>query len=57
MILADVNLLLYAHREEFTNHGQCREWLEQLIASREPFGMANVVLSGFIRIATHHKVF
>jgi len=57
VILTDVNLLLCAHREELEHHRQCREWLEGLLGSREPFGMANVVLSGFIRIATHHRVF
>jgi len=56
VILTDVNLLLYAHREEFDQHRRCKEWLERMIASREPFGMANIVLSGFIRIATHRKI-
>jgi toxin-antitoxin system PIN domain toxin len=57
VILTDVNLLVYAHREEMELHAQSRQWLENLLAVGEPFGMANIVLSGFIRIVTHHKIF
>ncbi|MGB5889035.1 MAG: type II toxin-antitoxin system VapC family toxin [Thermoanaerobaculia bacterium] len=57
MILADVNLLVYAHREEFDQHRQSRQWLEGMLTSGEPFGMANVVLSGFVRLVTHRKIF
>ena len=57
MILTDVNLLVYAHREEFAQHPACLRWLEALLSSREPFGMANVVLSGFVRVVTHRRIF
>jgi toxin-antitoxin system PIN domain toxin len=57
LILTDVNLLVYAHREDFDQHLECRQWLEETLASGEPFGMANIVLSGFIRIVTHRKIF
>lgn len=57
MILPDVNILIQAHREEMERHLECRHWLEKVLSSSEPFGMANVILSGFIRIVTHHKIF
>lgn len=57
MILTDVNILLYSHREEFEQHERCRRWLEGVLTSGEPFAMANIVLSGFLRIATHHRIF
>ena len=34
-----------------------RAWLEAAIASDEPFGLSDLVLSGFVRIATHPRVF
>ena len=52
MILTDVNLLVYAHREDFDQHLQYRQWLEHVLESGEPFAMANVVLSGF-RVGMH----
>lgn len=57
MILCDVNVLLYAHREDFAEHARYRDWLTRLLESDEPYAMANVVLSGFVRIATHPRVF
>jgi predicted nucleic acid-binding protein len=53
VILTDVNVLLYAHREEVADHRRFRDWLETMIASPEAFGVTDVVLSGFLRIATH----
>jgi toxin-antitoxin system PIN domain toxin len=57
MVLPDVNVLVYAHREDSTHHAGCREWLETLVNSDESYGLAELVLSGFLRVATHPKVF
>jgi hypothetical protein len=57
MVLIDVNILVYAHREDATNHSAYREWLEALINSDQSFGMSDLVLSGFMRVVTHPKVF
>ncbi|MBN1947539.1 MAG: type II toxin-antitoxin system VapC family toxin [Bradymonadales bacterium] len=57
MILPDVNLLLYAHREEFPRHDEYRIWLEDMMARVEPFALAGVILSGFVRIATNPRLF
>lgn len=57
MILPDVNVLVYAYREDALQHGEYRDWLENTIQAEEPFGMADLVLSGFVRIVTHPKVF
>ena len=56
MRLLYVNVLLYAHREEASEHARYREWLESLLSGDEAYGMADLVLSGFVRIATHPKV-
>ena len=57
MILLDVNVLVHAFREASPDHAAYREWLTTAIAGDEPFGLAELVLSGFVRIATHPRVF
>lgn len=57
MVLIDVNVLVYAHRLESANHPAFRQWLEDLINSDQAYGMAELVLAGFIRIMTHPKIF
>jgi hypothetical protein len=55
--LVDVNVLVYAHRTAAPDHHAYRRWLEGILASDEPFGIADLVLSGFLRVATHPAVF
>jgi uncharacterized protein len=57
MVLPDVNVLVYAHREDAAHHAACRAWLEDVVNGNESFGISELVLSGFVRIATHPKVF
>jgi toxin-antitoxin system PIN domain toxin len=52
-----VNVLVYAHREDAPNHAAYREWLESMINSDQAYGMADLVLSGFLRVVTHPRVF
>ncbi len=57
MILPDVNVLIYAHREESDRHDEFRDWLEQVLASPATYGVSELVLSGCLRVLTHHRVF
>jgi toxin-antitoxin system PIN domain toxin len=57
MILPDVNVLVYAHWRYAPEHRRYREWLDGVIASDESYGIADVVLSGVIRIVTHPRIF
>lgn len=57
MLLADVNVFLYAHRPESARHDEFRGWLEQSLVGPEPFAVSELVLSSFVRIATHHRVY
>ncbi len=57
MLLPDVNVLVYAHREDAPDHDRHLAWLEQTVNSDEAFGLADIVLSGFIRVVTHPRVF
>lgn len=57
MILMDVNILVYAHREDTTDHPAYRDWVEETINSGGAYGVSELVLSGFLRVVTHPKVF
>lgn len=57
MILPDVNVLVYAHRSDADRHEEYRAWLEEAIAGPGPFGLSDLVLSGFLRIVTHPRIF
>lgn len=57
MVLPDVNVLVYAHREDALRHAAYRRWLEAVLKGDEAYAMSDLVLSGFIRVVTHPKVF
>lgn len=57
MLLPDVNVLVYAHREDAPNHERYREWLTELVNSPRAYGLSDLVLSGFLRVVTHPRVF
>jgi len=57
MILPDVNVLIYAHREECERHGEYKTWLEGVLGGSSSFGVSDLVLSGCLRILTHPRVF
>jgi toxin-antitoxin system PIN domain toxin len=57
MVLLDVNVLVYAHREDAPHHRQYLTWLEELINSDHAYGLTDLVLSGFLRVVTHPHVF
>ena len=57
MMLMDVNVLVYAHREDAKDHSAFRDWLESVINSNTAYGFSELVLSGFIRVVTHPEVF
>lgn len=57
MLSPDVNILVYAHREETPYHKRYADWLVKLINSDEPFAISELVVSGFLRIVTNQKIF
>lgn len=57
MLLCDVNVLVYAHREDAKDHARYRSWLEAVLNGEEAFGVSDLILSGFVRVVTHPKVF
>jgi toxin-antitoxin system PIN domain toxin len=57
LILLDVNVLVYAHREDTRDHEAFRTWLEDVVNSPHAYGVSDLVLSGFVRVVTHPRVF
>ena len=57
MLLPDVNVLVYAHREDAVDHPRYRDWLRALLSSDSAYGISELVLSAFVRIVTHSKIF
>jgi len=53
----DVNVLVYAHREDANHHRAYRDWVESVLNANTPYGFSELVLSGFVRVVTHPKVF
>jgi toxin-antitoxin system PIN domain toxin len=52
MMLLDVNVLVAAFRTELPQHADTHAWLNALVRDGQPFGMADGILSGFVRIVT-----
>jgi hypothetical protein len=57
MILCDVNIFVYAYRDDSPSHLRAKEWLESCIAADAPIGLSETVLSGFLRVVTHPRIF
>ncbi|MEE9394411.1 MAG: type II toxin-antitoxin system VapC family toxin [Planctomycetota bacterium] len=57
MQLFDVNILVYAYRADSSHHERVRPWFEALVDDPAPFGMAELALSGFLRIVSNRKIF
>jgi toxin-antitoxin system PIN domain toxin len=56
LILCDINVLVFAHREDAVDHERYAAWLDETIDSDEAYGVSEMVLSGFMRIVTNHRI-
>lgn len=52
-----MNILVYSFREDAPEHGPHRDWLMSLVQSDEAYAVSDHVLSGFMRIVTHPRIF
>ena len=58
MLLPDVNVLIYAHVEVSTpDHAAYAAWVTRMATGPEPFALSVLVLSAFVRIVTHPRIF
>jgi toxin-antitoxin system PIN domain toxin len=57
MRLVDVNVLVTAFRDTAPGHQVCRDLVADLVDGPLPYGVSDLVLSGFLRMATHPRIF
>jgi len=57
VVVPDVNVLVHAHRRDSPEHAPNRHWLERHASGDDPIGVPDFVLSGFIRVVTHPRVY
>ncbi len=57
MQLIDVNILIGAHRTDAPKHTEISQWLMHALQNYPGVAVSELVLSGFLRIVTHPKVF
>ena len=56
LFVPDVNILVYAFRADTDAHPACHAWLQRALVE-ERVGLADTILSGFVRIVTHPRIF
>lgn len=52
-----MNIYVHAFREAAPEHDRFRDWLRAALVGDEPVGVSELVLSGFVRVVTHPRVF
>ena len=57
MVLFDINIYVYAHREDSSYHVPIKKYVEKILKDNSPFGYSLLALSGFLRIITHPRIF
>ena len=57
MILPDVNVLIYAFRQDSSEYAVCRPWLDSVVAGNARFGMSPLALSAVVRITTNRRTY
>jgi toxin-antitoxin system PIN domain toxin len=55
--LPDVNVLIYSSRKDSPDHDRFAEWLGKLVNGDEAFAISDLVLSAYLRVTTHPKIF
>jgi uncharacterized protein len=57
VILPDINVLVYAHRRDTHEHRPFKRWLEGVVEADRAYALSDLVLSGFVRVVTHPRIF
>lgn len=57
VLLLDVNICIYAMRQDCPEHSRASGWLMSRLVDDEPVGISELVLASLIRITTNHRVF
>jgi toxin-antitoxin system PIN domain toxin len=55
--MPDVNVLVAAYRDDAPQHELARTWLETAVNAGEPVGLSDAVVTGYVRVVTHPRIF
>jgi uncharacterized protein len=55
MILPDVNVLIYAFRQDVPQHELCNSWLTAVVGGDGRFGLSPLTLSALVRVTTNRS--
>lgn len=56
LVVPDVNVLVYAFRSDSPDHDAYADWLNGALRA-DRVGVADTILSGFVRIVTHPRIY
>lgn len=56
MRVIDVNLLLHAVNRDSNHHERAKRWVDETLSRDEPVVLPWIVVVGFIRISTNHRI-
>jgi uncharacterized protein len=57
MILPDVNVLIYAFREDVPQYAVCRSWLNRVVEGEKRFGISPLALAAVVRVTTNTRTY
>lgn len=57
MLMPDVNILVYAHREDEARHAGWAGWLTRVASGPEPMALSVLVAVGFVQIVTNPRIY
>lgn len=57
MIVVDVNVLVYAFRQEAEQHAASLDWLTTQLTGGDGVGLTEAAVAGFIRVSTDSRIF
>jgi toxin-antitoxin system PIN domain toxin len=55
MMMPDVNVLIYAFRQDAPYHTVCRSWLDRAVMGDARFGISRLTLAAVVRITTQSR--
>lgn len=57
MLIPDINVLVYAFRDDMPARQETLRWLEEVSLGSEELAIPEHVFAGFVRIVTHPRIF
>ncbi len=56
MMLPDVNVLIYAFRNDLPHHAICRRWVDRIVLDDARFAISPLALAAVVRVTTSARI-